>query len=80
MSKSSVRCSRRLASYLVAFVVKRGEIDREKLVNSFSDLGAEHARPRHYIFLDEIPVDATKMHKVDMLSLKEIAKKVVDKT
>ena len=65
---------------IVAFVVKRGEIDREKLVNWFSDRGSEHARPRHYIFLDEIPVDATKMHKVDMLSLKEIAKKVVDKT
>ena len=58
---------------IVAFVVKKDEVDIEELVNWFGDKGSDHAKPRHYIFLDEIPVNETKMHKIDLSTLREIA-------
>lgn len=58
---------------IVAFVVKKDEVNTEELVNWFSDKGSDHATPRHYIFLDEIPVNETKMHKIDLSALKETA-------
>jgi acyl-coenzyme A synthetase/AMP-(fatty) acid ligase len=45
----------------------------DELVNWFKENGSDHAKPKHYIFLDEIPVNETKMHKIDISALKELA-------
>ena len=56
---------------VVAFVVKKDDVTAAELLSWFMDNGSEHARPKHYIFLNEMTLNAS--NKIDMAALKEIA-------